>query len=686
MADFKGYKRQIRLDFDWQSVKDGIPRVKKQMTILNAEFKKTYEEAKATGKPLETLGARYDYLTERIKINETAIEEYRKKLETAKRGQGESAKSIENNTVELRKQEAELARMKTALTTVTKEMEYQQSVVDKNSEEWKDLEYQLKLNDEQFKKARAETELSGDAVKGLKTEHEFLTENIKIQEQQVKMYREKLKEATQAETQNEQAVKDNTLGLAEAESQLAETKVELDRVTQELEKQKSTLGKTADEWDKIGTKMTDIGKSMTLKVTAPILGAAAASFKLGADFEDAFGKAEVVFGRNTREIEAWSKTALKEFGLSRVTALEMVSDFAAGFNQLGIDVKKSTEWSKKLTSLTTDMSAFYNTSLDETNRALTAILSGQTEPLKKFQIYMTQANLQQFAYQKGIKKSVQEMSEAEKVQLRYNYVIEKTTQSHGQFKREQDSATAQLILFKESLEELGTSFSEEILPIFTPVLKGVNNMIQKFSELNKGTKKFIVIVGGIVAAIGPVLIFLGNIFKAISNINEGLKLVKGGVDIATGAGKIFNQTANDSKFFGFAKWALIIAGVALALGYLIDKINIFLGKTEQVNSELNDMGNIANSISGASSRGNNVSRRYINGSHKSGLDYVPYDGYIAELHRGERVQTAEENPLNGGKGGGDTYILQVDMDEVDEVYKLVNVFEQFKQAKRAGVV
>lgn len=39
----------------------------------------------------------------------------------------------------------------------------------------------------------------------------------------------------------------------------------------------------------------------------------------------------------------------------------------------------------------------------------------------------------------------------------------------------------------------------------------------------------------------------------------------------------------------------------------------------------------------------------VDGSHAGGLDYVPYDGYIAELHKGERVITEKENRrLSGG--------------------------------------
>lgn len=52
--------------------------------------------------------------------------------------------------------------------------------------------------------------------------------------------------------------------------------------------------------------------------------------------------------------------------------------------------------------------------------------------------------------------------------------------------------------------------------------------------------------------------------------------------------------------------------------------------------------------------------RSVDGSHANGLDYVPYNGYVAELHKGERVLTKQENEeynKNRGKAsqGGDTF-------------------------------
>lgn len=37
---------------------------------------------------------------------------------------------------------------------------------------------------------------------------------------------------------------------------------------------------------------------------------------------------------------------------------------------------------------------------------------------------------------------------------------------------------------------------------------------------------------------------------------------------------------------------------------------------------------------------------WVNGTHAQGLNYVPFDGYIAHLHKGERIQTAAEASLS----------------------------------------
>ena len=136
-----------------------------------------------------------------------------------------------------------------------------------------------------------------------------------------------------------------------------------------------------------------------------------------------------------------------------------------------------------------------------------------------------------------------------------------------------------------------------------------------------------------------------------------------------------------------AMWETVgmVVSVTAALIALAVIIGVIVGKGREMQ---NTMSSIGTSVGNMTSTVNNA-KSQVRYSYASGIDYVPSDR-IALIHKGERVQRANENPYNPeaaftGGGGGDL-ILNVRMDEVDEVYKLVGVARRARQKNRAGRV
>ncbi|MFS1513626.1 phage tail tape measure protein [Chengkuizengella sp. SCS-71B] len=87
--------------------------------------------------------------------------------------------------------------------------------------------------------------------------------------------------------------------------------------------------------------------------------------------------------------------------------------------------------------------------------------------------------------------------------------------------------------FQSALEGLAITLSDYILPHINKVLESVTNMIRKFGEMDSGTQKLILVLGGIAAAIGPILVIIGTLVSSIGSI---LSVITPAISAIGGAG------------------------------------------------------------------------------------------------------------------------------------------------------
>jgi hypothetical protein len=278
-----------------------------------------------------------------------------------------------------------------------------------------------------------------------------------------------------------------------------------------------------------------IGSRLTIGVTAPILAIAGAMIKTSSSLEESLNKVDVAFKDSSDQIKAFGDTSLRQFGISRGSALDMAALYGDMATSMGISTDAAADMSTQLVGLAGDLSSFKNIRIDVANNALKSIFTGETESLKSLGIVMTEANLAAFALSNGVKVNIRDMSESEKVTLRYAFVMSKTANAQGDFERTGGGAANQMRTFSDTLKELSESFGSIILPYFTKGITIVNNMMQKFGELDQSVKRNILFGAGIVALVGPALLIFSKVTLAVTAIGSSLGALASPIAIAGAA-------------------------------------------------------------------------------------------------------------------------------------------------------
>ncbi len=201
------------------------------------------------------------------------------------------------------------------------------------------------------------------------------------------------------------------------------------------------------------------------------------ALEVASDMQEVQNVVDTAFGEMSYKMEEFANTAIKQFGISRLAAKQTGSTFMAMARGMGISSDYASDMSVALTGLSADMASFYNVKQDVSSTALKSIFTGETETLKQFGVVMTEANLQAYALSQGITKSISAMTQQEKVQLRYNYVMQATALAQGDFARTATSWANQTRILSEQWKEFSNIIGNALMQVCLPVVNRLNDAL-----------------------------------------------------------------------------------------------------------------------------------------------------------------------------------------------------------------
>ena len=195
---------------------------------------------------------------------------------------------------------------------------------------------------------------------------------------------------------------------------------------------------------------------------------------------------------------------------------------------------------------------------------------------------------------------------------------------------------------------------EAVKTIISTTLQAITQIFNIFAALLRGDigdvlsgvlNLVVTILNGIVTTVGNILQSIINRIFAAENdfFNAGRSIFQGLFD---GIAGVWNSIYN----------------------WVVEKVNWLSDKLSFWNSS--------------------QSKMRANGSHATGLEYVPFDGYRAILHKGERVLTAEQaKEADKGQNGGNTRVVKVEIGQFinqteKDIDELVEIIDEKLEERR----
>lgn len=269
------------------------------------------------------------------------------------------------------------------------------------------------------------------------------------------------------------------------------------------------------------------------------------------------------FGGMRATVDAWASEQAKVMGRSSFELREFAAATGAIVGPMLESEEASANMSTQIGQLAVDLGSFFNAADSDALQALQSGLIGSTEPLLRFGVNLKVAQLEAFALEQGIKKQYKEMTEGEKVALRFQAIMAQTAKAQGDAARTAGGYANQSKAFIAALKDAATVAGKELLPAAEALLRTLVPLARELAtSAAPAVRSLVRVFRGLGTAVE-------TIFRLLQSLGPVLGTLTG-VVAAFGIAAALAGLQATLAFAGFLLTAAAIALISVAVLALIE--------------------------------------------------------------------------------------------------------------------
>lgn len=280
----------------------------------------------------------------------------------------------------------------------------------------------------------------------------------------------------------------------------------------------------------VSNKMKSIGSGMTKAITAPMAAIATVTTKMAMSYQNSTKQIENNLKSSSKSVNDWVNNNARAFNMAKVDASQyaaVYSNLLSGF----LSDNQNADFTKALLQQSSVIANKTGRTVDDVMERIRSGLLGNTESIEDLGVNVNVALLQTTDAFKKIagNKSWDKLSFQAQQQIRLFAILEQSMKKYGT--TIEQNATSKLQGNIAKMKDLGLAIGQKLLPFVVKLLDYGNRMLDWLNNLDPQMQNTILVVAGLAAAAGPLLIVAGSLVSSFAALAPVIAAIGGPVAI-----------------------------------------------------------------------------------------------------------------------------------------------------------